>query len=339
MLFSGPVALALSSSPRDLVAAGIGTITLIAFLLSGSVKPNEATQAKAAYFSVGFTLILMGPMLLFPTYVYFHSALAVYRNFYGVVSVTSEMDRWDNVLVLRHGKTIHGLEYTELSKRSTPLGYYAPGSGIGVLIRDKIARNPTSPVRIGVVGLGVGAIAAYPRRDDYIRFYEINPAVLGLSYSGPNRKFHFTSSCLGRVDVVLGDARVSMTRELARNEPGRFDILAIDAFSGDTIPVHLLTREAFEVYEREINPATGVIAFHISNRSLDLRPVLASLAHQFRKKAWLVDYTDPESGGRSVWVLIGQIDRPLSSAMSPLRAAPGFRLWTDNYSSLFSVLR
>jgi spermidine synthase len=190
-----------------------------------------------------------------------------------------------------------------------------------------------------VVGLGVGAIAAYPRSNDYIRFYEINPAVVDLSYSGPNKKFSFTSACLGKVDVVLGDARVSMARELARNEPGRFDILAIDAFSGDTIPVHLLTQEAFEVYQREINPATGIIAFHISNRSLDLRPVLASLAHQFRKKAWLVDYTDPESGGRSVWVLIGEIDSPFSTAMSPLHADHALRVWTDNYSSLFSVLR
>jgi hypothetical protein len=338
MFLSGPVAISLTSR-ADLVAAGIGTVGLIAFLLSGGAKACEETQAKAAYFSVGFTLLLMGPTLLLPAFLYVRSAVAVYRNFFGVVSVTRDTVQSHGVLMLKHGTTIHGLEYTEPSRRSIPLGYYAPGSGIGLLLRDRIARNPTSPVRIGVVGLGVGSLAAYARKGDYVRFYEINPAVVDLSYSGPNKEFGFTSECRGKVDVVLGDARVSMERELGRNEPGRFDVLAIDAFSGDSIPVHLLTQEAFELYEREVNPTTGVVAFHISNRSLDLRPVVSSLAQQFKKKAWVVDYTDPESGGRSLWVLIGEIDSPLGSSMVPLHADPKFRLWTDNYSSLFSVLR
>jgi hypothetical protein len=256
-----------------------------------------------------------------------------------VLSVTERKDPHSSpMLSLVHGATVHGTQYTEAAKREIPTAYYARTSGIGLLLRDRIAGNPNSPLRIGIVGLGVGTIAAYARKGDSIRFYEINPEVVRLSYSGPGRQFTFLTDSAANVDVVLGDARISLERELARNQSERFDVLAIDAFTGDSIPFHLLTREAFALYLQHLNPTTGVLAFHISNRFMDLSPVIAGLAERSGKAAWIVDTTDPV-GGPSVWMLVGNFETPLASEMIPSHAKPGFPVWTDDYSSLFAVLR
>ncbi len=339
LICSGPILLSVELTPLSLFLAALGVLGFIAFLLSGNPKASEATQTKAARFSVVFTLVLLAVTLFFPAINDLSRAVAVSRNFYGVLSVLERQDQHSaRLLSLRHGATIHGMQYIETSKRSQPTAYFNPSSGIGLLLRDRIARSPESPLRIGVVGLGVGTIAAYARSGDSIRFYEINPEVVRLSYSGPNRRFTFLTDSPAKVDVVLGDARISLERELARNQPERFDVLAIDAFTGDSIPFHLLTREAFALYLKHLNPVGGVLAVHISNRYLDLKPVVAELAERSGKAAWLVDSIDPDNG-RSVWVLVGNLEAPLTSKMVPLRSKSGFRIWTDDYSSLFAVLR
>ncbi|MDT8067295.1 MAG: hypothetical protein ROO76_03935 [Terriglobia bacterium] len=337
-VFAGPLWAALKTSKVGLVIGIVAIVILLGFLLSSKATLSPATKLRAALFSAAFTLVLLGAILFFPAIGYLHGAVAVSRNFYGVLSVMKSLNVASPALFLRHGRTLHGFQYADASQRMLPTGYYGPQSGIGLVLRDRINASPAKPLRIGVIGLGVGTIAAYARRDDSIRFYEINPDVVRLAYSGPERLFTYLHDCHGHVSVVMGDARVSLERELAQKQPGDFDVLAIDAFSGDNIPVHLLTREALAVYLRHLNSATGILAFHISNRSLDLSPVVAALAASVGREAWLVDSMDPENG-RSVWVLVGKFPGPLSSDMVPLNVKPGFPVWTDDYSSLFAVLR
>jgi spermidine synthase len=218
--------------------------------------------------------------------------------------------------------------------RRRPTAYYGPSSGIGLALRD---RGRGKPRRVGVVGLGAGTIAAYGRRGDHYRFYEINPLVVTLA----GTEFSFLKDSGAEVEVMLGDARLSM-----ESEPGRqFDVLAVDAFSSDSIPVHLLTREAFEVYFRHLKE-DGVLAVHVSNKYLDLPPVVRLAALSFGKEAVMVDTEDePENGlYGSTWILIagrrGFAGKPaLKKAGKPLAARENVHLWTDDYSNLFRILK
>jgi len=181
-----------------------------------------------------------------------------------------------------------------------------------------------------VVGLGVGTIAAYGREGDRIRFYEINPQVLQLA----QRHFSYLTDCQGQVEVVLGDARLSMERE----EPQLFDVLALDAFSGDAIPVHLLTWEAIEIYLRHMKE-TGVIAVHISNKYLNLEPVVARLAQEFGLYARTINH--PSSDYSSDWILLMRKEKAVDwdeiGGHEPLGGKSG-PLWTDDYASLLQIL-
>jgi spermidine synthase len=191
-------------------------------------------------------------------------------------------------------------------------------------------------VRVGVIGLGAGTLAAYGRAGDYFRFYEINPLVLRLA----NTQFTFLKLSKARLDVAMGDARLSLERE----QPENFDVLAVDAFSSDAIPVHLLTREAFVLYFRHLK-ADGVLAVHVSNKHLDLRPVVKLAADSLQKDVRLVD-TEDESNDvfGSTWMLVtacrGFFDKPLlrTAAMAVPRSGR-VRLWTDDYSNLFRILK
>jgi spermidine synthase len=187
-----------------------------------------------------------------------------------------------------------------------------------------------------VIGLGTGTLAAYGRAGDYFRFYEINPLVLRLA----NTEFTFLKICKARLDVALGDARLSLEREPQEN----FDVLAVDAFSSDAIPVHLLTREAFILYFRHLKP-DGVLAVHVSNRHLNLTPVVKLAAVSLRKEARLVDTEDEENDVfGSTWVLVtssaGFFDRPLMRTAAVAVPLPRkTRMWTDDYSNLFQILK
>src|SRR5262249_28050591 len=148
-----------------------------------------------------------------------------------------------------------------------PTTYYGPNTGVGVAIRSK--QKTGRAIRVGVIGLGTGTVAAYGRLGDYYRYYEINPLVLNLART----QFFFLPDCKAKLDVAMGDARLSLERELAQGSPENFDVLAVDAFSSDSIPVHLLTREAMLLYFRHLRD-DGILAVHISNRYLNLQPVL-----------------------------------------------------------------
>jgi SAM-dependent methyltransferase len=258
------------------------------------------------------------------------------RNFYGSIKVEDPDDPKDPDAVrkLVHGIINHGQQFLDPQKRDWPTTYYGPNTGVGLAIREA---QPRGPERIGVIGLGTGTIAAYGRPGDYIRYYDINPLVIRLA----NTEFTFLKDCKAKLDVALGDARLSLEREPSQ----QFDVLAVDAFSGDAIPVHLLTREAFDVYFRHLKPG-GVLAVHVSNKYLDLEPVVHGLAAYLHKEDGTVDTEDDDSTGvfGATWVLVcGRHDffgNPLvHGAAIKVKEKPGLRLWTDDYSNLFQIIK
>ena len=192
----------------------------------------------------------------------FHNAVAKGRNFYGTLLVEDFRDDDHKVRQLSHGTITHGIQIVDPGFRQVPTTYYARESGAGLTWR---ILEKQGPLKLGVVGLGAGTMATYGRGGDTIRFYDLNPLVIQFAH----KYFTFLADCPAHLDVVLGDARLSLAHEL----PQKFDMLVIDAFSGDAIPVHLLTREAFDIYWRHLKPG-GVLAVHISNQYLNLGPIV-----------------------------------------------------------------
>jgi spermidine synthase len=191
--------------------------------------------------------------------------------------------------------------------------------------------------------LGAGTIAAYGRPGDYIRYYEINPDVINTA-TDPKGYFTFLGDSRAKVEIIPGDARLSMERELHNGNPQQFDVLTIDAFSGDAVPVHLITQEAIAIYLRQLKP-DGVIAFNITNGYLDLRPVLRELAQRFNLRgAWVHDVATSRMFATSDWVLLSRNDRVLgepdiAAHLRSLDSGRKVRLWTDDYSNLFQILK
>lgn len=272
---------------------------------------------------------------------YRKDSLVLVRNFYGslrvkqtLVPAVAETSR-----VLLHGQIQHGMQWFAPEFRTEPLSYYARDSGVGLAVAACCGAEASAGKRIGVIGLGTGTMAAYGRAGDEVRFYEINPVVEQLA----RELFTYTRESRARVEVVTGDARVSIEHEPAAM---RYDVLAIDAFSGDAVPVHLLTREATAMFRRRLRPG-GVMAFHVSNQYLDLAPVVGAVARAEGLEARVVESPKVEERGefRATWVLVaepggalaeGGVLRERSEAV-PARA--GVRAWTDDFSSLLPVVR
>ena len=268
-----------------------------------------------------------------------HSAVRAYRsrNFYGVLNVYRYQyaDPTLSQVELMHGRMSHGMQFLHPSRAGWPTLYYSRRSGIG-RVMDNLGQGNR---RIGVVGLGAGTLAAYARPGDQIRFYEINPEVQQVATT----LFSFLTNSTAAITVVLGDARLSMQSE----PPQDFDLLVLDAFNSDSIPVHLLTKEAFEIYQRHLK-AGGVIAVHVSNASLDLSPIVLGLAQEFGYPTRVIE--SPGGGDEwwdlpSTWVVLsrdlGFLEAPtLREATKPgAAAAAKMALWTDDFSSLFSLVR
>ena len=267
-----------------------------------------------------------------------------WRSFYGVLRLAQEDDGAGAKLVLTHGRVIHGSQFLAPERRSWPTAYYGPESAIGLAMRYHPRRFNTGDrsLRVGVVGLGAGTIATHGQPGDYLRFYEINPDVIEIS----NEHFTYRADSAATVDVIAGDARVRMEAELARNEPQELDILAVDAFSSDSIPIHLLTKESVEVYWEHLKPG-GLLLFHISNQTLDLEPVVRGLAQQCECTTLFVPDKGDSSRGvmASAWMIVTKNSAFLAAneirrAARPLPAAPAPPLvWTDDFASLWQVLK
>ena len=257
------------------------------------------------------------------------------RNFYGVLRVqdsgTEEVDRRRTLV---HGTIMHGKQYMHPHFRNEPTSYYTRNSGIGRLLEAMHPR--TDPIRVGIVGLGAGTLAVYGAKGDVYRFYDINPDVVSIA----RRDFSFLKDSDATIELAIGDARLSMERE----PPQHLDVLVIDAFSSDAIPVHLITREAVEVYLRHMNP-DGVIAYHVTNRFLDLVPVVEGIAQQLGLRAlWISDPGLDPLGSTSSWVLLARnparLDDPrLTDFATEIEPRRDWRVWTDDFNNLVQVLK
>ena len=258
------------------------------------------------------------------------------RNFYSVLR-TREDDTPVPFRSMLHGGIVHGGQLLDPEMRFWPSSYFGSTSGYGRLF----ASLPERPRRVGVIGLGAGSMVAHARQGDTFRFYEINPQVLDLA----QREFTFLTDSPATIQVVLGDGRLSLEREASQ----QFDVLAMDAFSGDSIPMHLLTREAMAIYMRHLKPG-GVLAFQATNRFIDIGPVVASLAAEHGLTALLISDTPQSTDGADYWtsatdqilvtangeLLEAEEIRSVGQVLTPV---PGFRPWTDDYNNLLRILK
>jgi SAM-dependent methyltransferase len=250
------------------------------------------------------------------------------RNFYGTLQVTDSGAGAGAARSLFNGKILHGMQFLSTDRSRLPTTYYGPQSGAGLVLQSRRAN-----ARVGVIGLGAGTLAAYGRPGDYYRFYEINPAVTRVA----SEYFSFLRQSAARTDVVTGDGRLALERE-----PGEtFDVLILDAFSGDSIPVHLLTKQAFEIYFRHLRTG-GIIAVHITNKYLDLGLAVHAAARVLRKEALLIHSApDPlHAVYEADWGLLAEA--PLGNSRLPKGlqlAAREIPAWTDQYSNLFQILK
>lgn len=346
-----PQTATLASSPKALMAALMPVLALlVAVLLIYGQRKNApssnrnwmiAASSVTLLVMLGFTLTRLshGPA----------GKVDGIRNFYGALTVEHREanDPLKEAYVLEHGEVVHGFEFRSPERQTIPTSYFDKDSGVGLALKhlsdDPLSVSRSGGLRIGVVGLGIGTIAAYGRPADFIRFYEINPAVVQLA--SDTRYFHFLEKCPAKLEITLGDARLSLERELDQGSPQGYDLLVVDAFSGDAIPVHLLTKEAFSLYFRHLQNPSGILAMHVTNALLDLRPVVAAAAqYSGAANVWVHNEGDGQISSPNDWVLVSRDRRVVESVAAAAKHAAELptqetRLWADDYSNLFQSLR
>jgi hypothetical protein len=251
------------------------------------------------------------------------------RNYYGIYEV---YDSKDGVRLLVHGTTLHGLEFTAPDKRNVPLGYYSPISPIGSLLIDDVFQAR----RMGVVGLGTGTLSIYAKPDCPIDYYELDGDVKNLA----SQYFWYLQEAPGQVNVILGDARLSLNK----SPDNAYDLLVIDAFSGDSIPTHLVNRDVLVEYRRKLATRGGIV-FHITNRYLNLEPVLAKIADDSGAYVAVKDVGDQGINMRSIWCILTWDDERFLKLITqeewqPLEISPKDqgRIWTDDYSTILPII-
>ncbi len=309
-------------------------IVLTGLVVALAVIPDlsfsrSAWRVAASSGTVAF-LILLSAIRIADHHEESSGAEASLRNFYGTLKVFAREESGFRSML--HGQIVHGRQYIAPEKAMLPTAYYSPEGGAGKTLLTKAQQGP---LRVGVIGIGIGTLATYGRSGDYYRLYDIDPLVIDVAQT----HFSFLKDTRASSDIVIGDARLQLERE----EPQRFDVLIIDAFSGDSVPIHLLTRQAFELYFRHLKP-DGVLAVHITNRYLDLRPVIKTATDHFKRPARIVDFDGDAERGlfRSRWAIIAPDDtffcHPGFEESKLLPDRLGFKPWMDDYSSLFAVL-
>jgi SAM-dependent methyltransferase len=307
----------------------------IGFVLTGLLAALVMRDKKITT-AIGLLLSLFCAMMLWrQIHTDLNSAHLLTRNFYGRLLVRDLPTSTPGVTVRRllHGAILHGEEYLSGPNHNKPTTYYGISSGIGRLLAvpDDIGHRV-----VGVVGLGTGTLAAYGEDGDRFRFYDIDPAVIQIAKT----EFGYLRNSHASIETVLGDARLNLEREA----PNGFDVLVIDAFSGDSIPVHLITREALALYRKHMKP-DGVIAFHVSNRYLSLAPVVEKLSEDAGMHAMLIADSQPAAPLLNTdWILVAATREALMKP-SLLRVAKkppiieGLQPWTDDSNNLFKVLK
>ncbi|HET7144817.1 MAG TPA: fused MFS/spermidine synthase, partial [Anaerolineales bacterium] len=309
------------------------TIVLLVMMLLPQFSPQVIIQTRVMNLSFLICVALLSTGLN-----KYANALYVERNFYGVIRVRKGAE---NANFMIHGMTVHGAQY--INDRTRPTTYFVEDSGVGLVLLNHPKRGQS--LRVGVLGLGVGTLAAYAQDGDVYRFYEINPVVVELA-EGRGGYFTFLTDSQAEIDVVIGDARISLQQETDTGNLQNFDVLVLDTFSSDSIPVHLVTKEAFALYLEHL-ASDGVIAAHISNRHLDLQPVLWQLAQEFGLAMLQVNRpaSSQENGFPSEWILLARDPQLLeipaikSRGISFEGYTTSISLWTDDYSNLFQILK
>ncbi len=302
---------------------------LVTVLLWGKIN------TFAIYISIGIT-VAVAIAAGYTIHQFKEDVVVMTRNFYGTLRVKQynkpEAEYRRRSLV--HGAILHGDQYMDPPYNRSATTYYKAKSGIGksILLKEKLS---STPLRVGVIGLGTGTIATYGSKGDVYRYYDINPEVVVIA----NRDFTYLKDTEAKIEIALGDARLNLEREAPQN----FDVLAIDAFSSDSIPVHLITLEAVQIYEKHMKP-DGVIAFHVSNRFLDLKPVVQKIAEQRGLHvAWVHD-TYEDGGTSSDWILLTKdktflLKPEIVENTEIILPRPEWRLWTDDFNNLLQVLK
>ena len=261
------------------------------------------------------------------------------RNFYGTLRVKQTLADTDPDANRRlvHGVIMHGEQYIHPSHRHIITSYYGHTSGVGMALSRIHPRIEPGGQRVGVIGLGAGTLAGYGQAGDYFRLYEINPKVIDIAAT----YFYYLTGSQAKVETALGDARLVLERE----KPQQFDVLAVDAFSSDAIPVHLITREALQVFLKHIKP-DGAVAFHVTNRYLRLAPVVKQLADEIGYDAILItdDAADDKYLSRTDWVIVTKnrdfINHDdIKAKRSIIEPIAGMRTWTDDFNNLFQILK
>jgi SAM-dependent methyltransferase len=307
------------SSYLELPIGVVATVLLALVLIYGVTSRNRLIRlgvlATAAFVAAPF-LERTG------------STVLAVRNFYGTLQVRDRGEGDAAVRTLYNGRTVHGAQFLAPARRRIATTYYGERSGAGLLLRaaDAPARS------IAVIGLGAGTLAAYGRTGDRFTFYEINPAVMEAA----SRQFSFLADSGAAISVINGDGRTRLELE----PPASFDAIVLDAFSDDAIPVHLLTREAFRMYFARLRPA-GTLAIHVTNRYLDVYPVVESLGDALQKRVLRIhSAADPERQTQVADWAIASSDGATVEKLAPYaapRPAGKGPLWTDDYSNLFQI--
>jgi SAM-dependent methyltransferase len=300
-------------------------------LLFAGYKLIQRPQRFAWYFAV----VMFAYTLILPGYIDGANRIYAARNFFGVKKVLD--DRSAQLRKLVHGDTIHGIESTDPAKAGQPLSYYYPGGSVSDVL--ELLRERGTPQRIAILGLGAGTMASYAGPERHVTFYEIDPSVEPIA----RRFFSFLPQCGSSCEVVIGDGRL----QLARESDGTFDLLLLDAFSSDSVPAHLVSREALQMYLTKLKPG-GLLLFHVSNRYLNVEKLVAALVSEAGLTAYsrFDDASDLRDLGKSSAHHVVAARRP--EDLAGIAAQPGwsavtspgdFQPWTDDYSNLLSLIR
>ena len=269
---------------------------------------------------------------------YGDNTLRATRDFYGALRVLALQGEDGSYRSLRHGSIMHGAQWITPPERSSlPITYYGPRTGLALAIQ---ALPEDSPRKLGMIGLGSGTLAAWGRRGDIVKFYEISPKMVDIA----RNQFRYLSDSAAQIEIVVGDARLSLESE----SPQQFDVLAVDAFSGDAIPIHLLTPEAMDVYLRHLKPG-GALLFHVTNRFLDLPPVVRALADARGLVTGLVSHSETDEEDRlhyasTDWMIVtanpALLETPaIKRVIQSVAARPDLRSWSDDFNNLYRILK
>jgi spermidine synthase len=305
-----------------------GCLLLLAVIYRDESSPLYRGRIPAAWATMLIGVVVLGWTLNAHANRITMNSISVTRNFYGSLRVEGFRESY----VLKHGQIRHGHQFRDAEKRKLPTSYYGYESGCGLALKQHL---PDEPKRVGLIGLGAGTLATYSQPGDYYRMYEINPTVVDIA----REYFTYLAEAEGELETVVADGRIALERE----SPQRFDVLVLDAFSGDAIPTHLLTKECGELYLKHLNEK-GILAVHITNRHVDLRPVCNGLATEFELHAVCATSTRSSEMGTSLanWVLLSRSAETLEGIdFGQTETFPLGKtsiLWTDNFSNLLSVI-